>query len=134
MPRISEKQQIVKQIDQILLLLIIDDDPRNQKEIDELLDLKAHILSFRYDCPKIYPIKKSVRLTIYYRIWRWMSLIEGLAKENQNKMHDFVFAYLGHGLESNGGLYLPNGSIIIPKDFFEKLSETSQQKISELLL
>ena len=48
MPRISEKQQIVKEIDQILLLLIIDDNPRNQHEIDELLELKAHILSFRY--------------------------------------------------------------------------------------
>jgi hypothetical protein len=48
MPKISEKQQIVTQIDEILFLLIIDDDPRNQQEIDELLDLKAHILSFRY--------------------------------------------------------------------------------------
>ena len=29
-------------------MLIIDDDQRNKKEIDELLDLKAHILSLRY--------------------------------------------------------------------------------------
>ena len=48
MPKVSEKQQLVKQIDDILFLLIMDDDSRNQPEIDELLDLKAHILSFRY--------------------------------------------------------------------------------------
>ena len=48
MPKVSEKQQIINQIDEILFLLIIDDDQRNQQEIDELLDLKAHISSFRY--------------------------------------------------------------------------------------
>ena len=32
----------------MIFLLIIDDDHRNQQEIDELLELKAHILSFRY--------------------------------------------------------------------------------------
>ena len=44
----QKNNKLMKQIDEILLLLIIDDDPRNQPEIDELLDLKAHILSFRY--------------------------------------------------------------------------------------
>jgi hypothetical protein len=47
MPRVSEKQQLVNQ-NQILFMLIIDDDQRNKKEIDELFDLKSLILSFRY--------------------------------------------------------------------------------------
>ena len=47
MPRVSEKQQLVNQIDQILFMLIIDEDQRNKNEIDELLDLSTHILSFR---------------------------------------------------------------------------------------
>lgn len=54
MPKISARQQTLSQIDELLQNLIIMDSFElvsiYENEINELLELKAHILSFRYFC------------------------------------------------------------------------------------
>ena len=48
MPKISKRQKTIKEIDQILFLLILFDSEENEEQIQELMELKAHILSFRF--------------------------------------------------------------------------------------
>lgn len=48
MPKISTRQKTIKEIDHLLFLLIVFDYEGNEEEIQELLELKAHILSYRY--------------------------------------------------------------------------------------
>jgi hypothetical protein len=52
MPKISTRQRTIQQIDDLLQHLILvnsfDSSPVIDKDIEELLELKAHILSFRY--------------------------------------------------------------------------------------
>jgi hypothetical protein len=48
MPKISTRQQTIKEIDKLLLLLIITDYEENEEQIQELMELKAHILSYRF--------------------------------------------------------------------------------------
>ena len=44
----SIRQQTINEFDQILFLLIISNYEENEEQIQELLELKAHILSFRF--------------------------------------------------------------------------------------
>ena len=48
MPKISTRQKTIKEIDHLLFLLFVFDYEGNEEEIQELLELKAHILSYRY--------------------------------------------------------------------------------------
>lgn len=64
MPRVSERQATLSRIEECLELLILwnsFDSSCFENEIEELLELKAHILSFRYFSksdfiPKIFRI------------------------------------------------------------------------------
>ena len=58
MPKISARQETLSQIDELLQTLIIMDSFElvsiYENEINELLELKAHISSFRYFCRNEY--------------------------------------------------------------------------------
>ena len=49
MPKVSTRKQTLEEIDKLLFhLIIFNDSNENDGEIEELMELKAHILSFRY--------------------------------------------------------------------------------------
>ena len=48
MPKISKRLKTVEEIDQLLFLLIIFDAEETEEQIQELMELKAHILSYRF--------------------------------------------------------------------------------------
>ena len=60
MPKVSARKQILEQIDKLLFhLIIFSNSNENVGEIEELMELKAHILSFRYFSNSV-PIPKSL--------------------------------------------------------------------------
>ncbi len=62
MPKVSTRQKTIKEIDELLFLLIIYDAEENKEQIDDLLELKAHILSCRY-----FGTSQSIPKSLEYR-------------------------------------------------------------------
>jgi hypothetical protein len=59
MPKVSTRRKTINEIDSIIFALILEDTPQNGNQVEELLELKAHILSYRYFSP-VEVIPKSL--------------------------------------------------------------------------